>query len=137
MTNTMFKPQLPGMDDLVHHNPELANRIAGAAADGLVAQGQPAAGGRGGRAGQLPPPTHTSAPRGGRPMPPAGTVQAPPRAEMKGPDNFEEIMSRVKRKNADVALNTPSLATTAPTTTPTSSHIFVLPTNRFIRRLCG
>jgi hypothetical protein len=34
---------------------------------------------------------------------------------MKGPDNFEEIMSRVKRKNADVALG--ATTTTSPTTT--------------------
>jgi hypothetical protein len=118
MTNTMFKPQLPGMDDLVHHNPELANRIAGAAADGLVARTEAPAPGRGGRPGQLPAPTHTSTPHGGRRMPPPGTVQAPPRAEMKGPDNFEEIMSRVKRKNADVALG--ATTTVAPTSTPTT-----------------
>jgi hypothetical protein len=98
MTNTMFQPQLPGMDDLVQHNPELANRIAGAAADGLVSRGQPSQGqGRSGQ--QLAPPVHTAQPHH---MPP-GTVQAPARAEMKGPDNFEEIMARVKRKNDNVA----------------------------------
>jgi len=118
MTNTMFQPQLPGMDDLVHHNPELANRIAGAAADGLVARGESGAPSQGGRPGQLPAPTHTSTPHVGRTMPPPGTVQAPSRAEMKGPDNFEEIMSRVKRKNADVALG----ATTTTTTSPTTTH---------------
>lgn len=114
MSNRMFKPQLPGMDDLVQHNPELANRIAGAAAEGLVsgsaaqhqAPGVPAAGG-GNR----------------RPMPPPGTVQGPPRAEMKGPDNFDEIMARVKRKNADAAVGMPPppQITTAPGTTPTST----------------
>jgi len=112
MSNTMFKPQLPGMDDLVQHNPELANRIAGAAAEGLVS----------GSAAQHQPNSGIPAPGPRRAMPPPGTVQAPPRAEMKGPDNFEEIMARVKRKNADAAVGPPPpQITTAPTTTPTST----------------
>ena len=123
MTNTMFQPQLPGMDDLMQHNPELANRLAGAAADGLVSHGraQPAAPGR---PGQLPPPIHTARPHSGkgRPGPPPGTVQTAPRAEMMGPDNFEEIMSRVKRKNADAALNTtPTTMMAEPAAPPTST----------------
>lgn len=114
MSNRMFKPQLPGMDDLVQHNPDLANRIAGAAAEGLVS----------GSAAQHQAPGMQAARGGGsrRPMPPPGTVQAPPRAEMKGPDNFEEIMARVKRKNADAAVGPPPpQITTGPTTTPTTS----------------
>jgi len=97
MSNRMFKPQLPGMDDLVQHNPDLANRIAGAAAEGLVS----------GSAAQHQPSSGIPTPGPHRAMPPPGTVQAPPRAEMKGPDNFEDIMSRVKRKNADAAVNMP------------------------------
>jgi hypothetical protein len=102
MTNTIFQPQLPGMDDLVQHNPELANRIAGAAADGLVSRGRQQA-----QPGRLPPPMQTARPHGGRSMPPPGTVQTAPRVEMRGPDNFDEIMSRVKRKNADAAVAPP------------------------------
>jgi len=97
MSNRMFKPQLPGMDDLVQQNPDLANRIAGAAAEGLVSSA----------AAQHQTPSGIPAPGPRRAMPPPGTVQAPPRAEMKGPDNFEEIMSRVKRKNADAAVGMP------------------------------
>lgn len=122
MTNTMFQSQLPGMDDLVQHNPELANRIAGAAADGLVSQGraQPVAPGR---SGQLPPPFHTARPHAGHGQrgPPPGTVQTAPRAEMKGPDNFEEIMSRVKRKNADAALHTAPTTRMAEPVAPSTS----------------
>lgn len=116
MSNRMFKPQLPGMDDLVQHNPELANHIAGAAAEGLVS----------GSAAQHLAPGMLAAKGGGgrRPMPPPGTVQGPPRAEMKGPDNFEEIMARVKRKNADAAMGMPPppQITTTPITTPSTGQ---------------
>lgn len=127
MTNTMFQPQLPGMDDLAQHNPELANRIASAAADGLVERGHPtgsvaplpATGGvRGGaQPGQLPPPVHTARPHPVRTVPPPGTVQAPPpsRAEMKGPENFDTIIARVKRKNASsVSFAPPAALAAAP-----------------------
>jgi hypothetical protein len=116
MTNTMFKPQLPGMDDIVRHNPDLANRIAGAAAQGIVGN-QPqrqapayssvlndmAAGNASGSAPMaMPPPTFTARPHNDtqRDVPPPGSTQRPPRAEMKGPENFEDIIARVKRKNA-------------------------------------
>ena len=119
MTNTMFKPQLPGMDDIVRHNPDLANRLAGAAAQGIVGGGAkqqaPAyssvLGGLGGGIGAgnasastpmaMPPPTFTSRPHSDaqNDVPPPGSTQRAPRAEMKGPDNFDDIIARVKRKN--------------------------------------
>lgn len=119
MTNTMFKPQLPGMDDIVRHNPELANRLAGAAAQGIVGGGAkqqaPAyssvLGGLGAGMGAgnaststpmaMPPPTFTSRPHSDaqNDVPPPGSTQRAPRAEMKGPDNFDDIIARVKRKN--------------------------------------
>jgi hypothetical protein len=119
MTNTMFKPQLPGMDDIVRHNPDLANRLAGAAAQGIVGggakqQGQAYSsvlGGLGGGMGAgnassrtpmaMPPPTFTSRPHSDaqNDVPPPGSTQRAPRAEMKGPDNFDDIIARVKRKN--------------------------------------
>ena len=116
MTNTMFKPQLPGMDDIVRHNPGLANRIAGAAAKGIVSdepqREAPAYSSvlRDMAAGNaststpmaMPPPTFTARPHADtlRDVPPPGSTQRPPRAEMKGPENFEDIIARVKRKNA-------------------------------------
>ena len=127
MANTMFKPQLPGMDDIVRHNPELANRIAGAAAQGIVSAPQPS--GPSASFGNpmsmrdsssmstpmaMPPPTFTSRPHSDAKKdvpPPGSTMRPPPRAEMKGPENFEDIIARVKRKNAGVAdTEIPSMA---------------------------
>jgi hypothetical protein len=50
---------------------------------------------------------------------------------MKGPDNFEEIMARVKRKNADAAVGMPlpPQITTAPTTTPNQTRSVSLKPN--------
>ena len=114
MTNTMFKPQLPGMDDIVRHNPDLANRLAGAAAQGIVNGGakhqSPAYSSTisgfdnstNSRPMAMPPPTFTSRPHNDtfNDVPPPGSTQRGPRVEMRGPENFEDIIARVKRKNA-------------------------------------
>ena len=89
VTNTMFKSKMPGMDDILKKNPELARQMAQAAAEqavgpgfaNFVSMGMPS-GGRGG-----PP---SSAPLGGRAapqpsMPPRMAVYEEERAPMMAP----------------------------------------------------
>jgi hypothetical protein len=63
VTNTMFKSRMPGMDDILRNNPNLAREFAQAAAKEAVGPGfanfmslgQPGGGGGGGRSGAPPP----------------------------------------------------------------------------------
>jgi hypothetical protein len=78
VTNTMFKSKMPGMDDILKKNPELARQMARAAAEqavgpgfaNFVSMGMPGGGGVGGGGGMPsaaarmpPPPMPMSAPR--------------------------------------------------------------------------
>lgn len=106
VTNTMFKSRMPGMDDILRNNPDLARQFAQAAASQAVGPGFAnfvglGAGGSGGagssrRPSMSPPPPQPMNMGGGigamfgsaMPSPPQPTA----RREMRGPSGVEDIL---------------------------------------------
>jgi hypothetical protein len=127
VTNTMFKSRMPGMDDILRKNPELARQMAKAAAEQAVGPGfanfmglgMPGGGGGGGGGGagvappsvrpQMPPPQRQRAP------------SPPPRDEMEeesigGPSGFMAPMGSgvgapIPSKDPRGGVNTPAPVT--------------------------
>lgn len=119
MTNTMFKSSLPGMDDIMRQNPDLMQQFTQAAV-GSMGQKNPGFGGfmsglmGGGDTGRpAPPPANRpdiSMARGetginisdnyARANEPERTSrdEGKKRAEMKGPSDISDILSRMKTK---------------------------------------
>jgi len=100
VTNTFFKSKMPGMDDILKRNPELARQFAQAAASqavgpgfaNFVSMGQPG----GGRRQSVQEPTPFSGDNGSNmgwqsDEQPAPTVQTA-RREMRGPSGVEDIL---------------------------------------------
>lgn len=96
VTNTMFKSKMPGMDDILKKNPELARQMARAAAEqavgpgfaNFVGMGMPGGGGGGGGGGGAPPPRAPqpmTAPRMSVYEDDSGPMMAPMGAGMGGP----------------------------------------------------
>jgi len=130
MTNTMFKSSMPGMDDIMRQNPDLMQQFTQAAVN-TMGQSNPGFGGfmngvMGSGPGQAPPPP-TARPdidmaRGkmpsagidmrdnfGNPNEPERTMRQPTpaaahqaRAEMKGPSDISNILSRMRTKTVDL-----------------------------------
>jgi hypothetical protein len=99
MTNTMFKTQMPGLDQVLKQNPELMRQFAAATASTMqqnTAESNPMMSGLsgmfsnmfGGNSGQQP-----SAPQ--RPPQP----QQASRPNMKGPSNVDDILREIEREN--------------------------------------
>lgn len=92
MTHTMFKSQLPGLDDILRQNPDLAKNLATATSEHMAHQQSSAGnlfgslggmfsgmfGGGGGPSGTAPPPPSAAPSSGG--------------GGMKGPANVDDIM---------------------------------------------
>ena len=124
VTNTMFKSKMPGMDDILRKNPELARQMARAAAEqavgpgfaNFVSMGMPSGGGGGMPRAQPPPepfgmgssgaPPPMMAPMGGGmggPIPSMdprggldiGALPATARREMRGPSGVEDILDQL------------------------------------------
>lgn len=102
VTNTFFKSKMPGMDDILKRNPELARQFAQAAATqavgpgfaNFVSMGQPGGGGRQQQQQESEPMpfgggTNMSwSPDDASPQPPVQTA----RREMRGPSGVEDIL---------------------------------------------
>ena len=126
MTNTMFKSAMPGMDDIMRQNPDLMQQFTQAAVN-TMGQSNPGLGGF--MSGMMPPqPPSNNANRpdlqAARGAPPAGvnlrdsfgnpneperTQRRPTpaaanqtRAEMKGPSDISDILSRMKTKTVEI-----------------------------------
>lgn len=91
MTNTMFKSQMPGLDQVLKQNPELMRQFAAATASTMqqnTAQSNPLMSGISGMfSNMFSTPQATSAPN---------TTQ---RAPMKGPTNVDDILKEIDRQN--------------------------------------
>ena len=91
LTNTMFKTSLPGMNDIMRQNPDLMKQFASAAASSVGQQNPGFSNLMGGLMG------------GGQSQP------APPRREMSGPPNINDILNNMsnspKKQNMDFDLN--------------------------------
>jgi hypothetical protein len=103
MTNTMFKTQMPGLDQVLKQNPELMRQFAAATASTMqqnTAESNPMMSGLsgmfsnmfGGNSGQQP-----SAPQ--RPPQPQYAPQQASRPNMKGPSNVDDILREIEREN--------------------------------------
>ena len=124
MTNTMFKSSMPGMDDIMRQNPELMQQFTKAAASSMGG-GQNSGfgdfmggmmGGRGSTKSQMPPferserseranvqeqplPKYDAPPentQSQRTMNSMKEKRTAPREEMKGPNDLNDILSRLK-----------------------------------------
>jgi hypothetical protein len=112
VTNTMFKSKMPGMDDILRNNPDLARQFAQAAAGQAVGPGFANFVGMGmsDRASrQAPPP---SPPMGGfgsmfgsmgmPPPPPAQPQVSTARREMRGPSGVEDILQKLNQAGQEM-----------------------------------
>jgi hypothetical protein len=104
MTNTMFKTQMPGLDQVLKQNPELMRQFAAATASTMqqnTAESNPMMSGLsgmfsnmfGGNSGQQP-----SAPQR-PPQPQYAPPQQASRPNMKGPSNVDDILREIEREN--------------------------------------
>jgi hypothetical protein len=102
MTNTMFKTQMPGLDQVLKQNPELMRQFAAATANTMqqnTSQSNPLMSGVSGLFANMfssspqsqQVPTHTQRPN----TPPQTTY----RSSMKGPSNVDDILKEFDRQN--------------------------------------
>tara|TARA_B110000046_G_C13020177_1_gene410719 strand:+ start:1555 stop:2910 length:1356 start_codon:yes stop_codon:yes gene_type:complete len=104
MTNTMFKSSMPGMDDIMKQNPDLAHQFTQAAAQSMGEQNP----GFGNFMGSMMPnmqqpppqnqPTYDNRPDINEAR---GSPQKSKR-EMKGPSDIDEILSGIKTKSKNI-----------------------------------
>lgn len=102
MTHSMFKSQLPGLDEILKQNPELAKNLAAATSQHMAHQQQSAGnlfgsignmfsgffgGGGGGGGGRMPPMAAPQQPIYAQQMPPSQ-----PKVSMKGPSNVDDLL---------------------------------------------
>jgi hypothetical protein len=97
MTHSMFKSQLPGLDEILKQNPELAKNLAAATSQHMAQQQQSAgnlfgsignmfSGFFGGSTSSQPQPTMASQPIFTQ------NVQQPTKVSMKGPTNVDDLL---------------------------------------------
>lgn len=123
LTNTMFKSNMPGMDDILRKNPDLARQMARAAAEQAVgpgfanfmSMGNPGGSGPSRPMPSMPPQQQEQRDEpmfmGGAPVPnadPRGNVPTA-RREMKGPTGVEDIMRTLENAGQMPNRNTPSI----------------------------
>jgi hypothetical protein len=126
MTNTMFKSSMPGMEDILKQNPDLMNQFTNAAANSMNSQNP---GFSNFRQGMRPPNSQGVQMPGGHPsnlLPPNGSTpgpsvrnnvpgmprnrpdinmaRQPPRRDMNGPSDIDDILSGIKPKTKRVNL---------------------------------
>lgn len=101
MTNTMFKTQMPGLDQVLKQNPELMRQFAAATASTMqqnTAESNPLMSGISGMFSNM---------FGGNSQQQSATNQRPPpqapqqsaRPNMKGPSNVDDILREIEREN--------------------------------------
>jgi hypothetical protein len=112
VTNTMFKSKMPGMDDILRNNPDLARQFAQAAASQAVGPGFANFVGMGmsDRASSRRPSVQPQAPPapmynpnvsfGG--VPPSPPAMATARREMRGPSGVEDILRSLGQAGEDL-----------------------------------
>ncbi len=109
VTNTMFKSKMPGMDDILRNNPDLARQFAQAAAGQAVGPGFANFVGMGmsDRANRQPP---SPPPMGGfgsmfgaQIPPPAPPPISTARREMRGPSGVEDILQKLNQSGQDMS----------------------------------
>lgn len=97
VTNTMFKSRMPGMDDILRKNPELAKQMARAAAEqavgpgfaNFVSMGMPAS---------MPPPMADMRSMAPPPDSSVGTA----RREMRGPSGVDDILAKLQGESSNM-----------------------------------
>ena len=139
ITNTFFKSKMPGMDDILKRNPDLARQFAQAAASQAVgpgfanfmSMGQPGGGreatGRGDAEGRGPEPFGGSGGGGGSNMgwtpdeqPSAQTA----RREMKGPSGVEDILKAFEAEDRGESVQTGFIPPPRPDAADDNQSIF-------------
>ena len=94
MTNTMFKTQMPGMEEVLKRNPDLMRQFAAATANTMqqnTAQSNPMMSGLSGMFSNM---------FGGGPSAPQAPQQVPEqRSNMKGPTNVDDILRELERES--------------------------------------
>lgn len=104
MTNTMFKTQMPGLEQVLKQNPDLMRQFAAATANTMqqnTAQSNPIMSGISGMFSSMFGGNNAQQP----PAPPAQQYQAPQqwqqpqqRTNMKGPSNVDDILKELERE---------------------------------------
>ena len=132
VTNTFFKSKMPGMDDILKRNPDLARQFAQAAAQqsvgpgfaNFMSMGMPGAGGGGPPQSQPPmaandmrnsmnEPSHYTEPNmGGNWRPDSAPTPGPPtpqvqtaRREMRGPSGVEDILKAFEEEDRNASVD--------------------------------
>lgn len=118
LTNTMFKSSIPGMDEILRQNPEIAKQVASAAAksmSGAMGGGGGASSGGGGgggfNLGSMMGMMGNLMGGGGRRGPVAANAGGPARAsvapagrpDMEGPGNVDDILRELDRSSVGTA----------------------------------
>lgn len=116
MTHSMFKSQLPGLDDILKQNPELAKNLAAATSQHMANQQQSAGnlfgslgnmfsgffGGSGGGSMNIQTPQPPMYPSHPSTMQHNGIkLGQPPKVNMKGPSNVEDLLKEFELNNID------------------------------------
>ena len=101
MTNTMFKTQMPGLDQVLKQNPELMRQFAAATANTMqqnTAESNPMMSGLSGMfSNMFGGGQQTQSPPAHQPQPQPQYQQ--PRTNMKGPSNVDDILRELEREN--------------------------------------
>ena len=99
MTNTMFKTQMPGLDQVLKQNPELMRQFAAATASTMqqnTAESNPMMSGISGMfSNMFGSQQQATAQRSPQPQAPQQTA----RPNMKGPSNVDDILREIEREN--------------------------------------
>lgn len=101
MTHSMFKSQLPGLDEILKKNPDLAKNLAAATSEHITTQ-QSSAGNLFGSLGNMFSGIFNGG--GGAPVQPMPQqsrpfVQQTPKSTMKGPSNVDELLKEFEATN--------------------------------------
>lgn len=141
ITNTYMKSRMPGIDDILRNNPEMARQFAQAAAT----QASPGLGNfmglamdqgrRSSEARQAAPASSEPGGRGSRQQE-MGFNQQPARREMRGPTNVDDILAAFENDRSDLPL--PNIAMeTAPIFPPSGNPPPSATSNRELREGVG
>jgi hypothetical protein len=124
MTNTVFKSSMPGMDDIMRQNPELAHQLTQAAAKSM-AEKSPGFGGFMGDlmgSGNKQQPTRVQQPQA-RPPPPIATSNRPDIEMSRGGNNMSTMMDDSVHLNAfGASLDDPTINTFRPKQPPANTR---------------
>jgi hypothetical protein len=102
MTNTMFKTQMPGLDQVLKQNPELMRQFAAATAQTMqqnTAESNPLMSGISGMFSNMFGGNSSQQAQSNPPQQRSPTPQYNSRPNMKGPSNVDDILREIEREN--------------------------------------